>query len=266
MTIQRDIIFDEDYGIESIIDGVQIPEQPYELHEGRFNYEKSKKLSIYVDESGNTGGAVNTNSLWYIICLVFFENQNISECEDELEYGFAMLGHPNHCFHTSPLIHGESYYANDPIAVRRKIMGKFMSFLRHIPAKHIEFSIEKKNMTEEKIHDFLIKQVCEFIENNLLYFSAFDNITFYYDNGQNIVLKVLEETVRTLIPECTIEYETPKHSRLLQIADLICSLKWLSIKSRTVGLTYKEECFFKDDRHLRKDFLRIVDMKEFKQN
>lgn len=266
MTLQPYIFQDEEDRIDSITYSVQAPELPFELHEARFIYGKSKNLSIYVDESGNTGGAVNSNSLWYIICLVFFENEDISEYEDELEYKFSMLGHPDHCFHTSPLIHGENCYANDSINVRRKIMRIFMSFLRQLPAKHIEICIEKKNLTEEKIYESLIKQFIDFIENNLQYFSRYSNITFYYDNGQNIVLKILEETVKDIIPEATIEYETPKHSRLLQIADLICSLKWLGIKSRTVGLSYKEEYFFMDDRHLKRDFLRIVEKKEFKQN
>ena len=237
----------------------------YELSEPRIRYGRPKKLGIFVDESGNTGGDLNTNSLWYIITMVFSETDNLSQYEDELEMKFSSLGHSNHCFHTSPLIHGDSYYEGDSLGKRRRIMACFLSFLNQLPVSHVEFCVEKKNLTEYEIHEHLTKQVYSFIYNNFSYFMEFDNITIYYDNGQQIVMEILEETVHTLLPSANIEIVKPKYSRLFQIADLICSLKWLSIKSKTIGLTYKENYFFGGDHVFKRNFLRVIQKKEFPQ-
>ncbi len=70
-------------------------------------------------------------------------------------------------------------------------MKTFFSFFRHLKIKHMEFAVEKKNLTKEDVGRRLSSMIHEFICNKITYFTSFSKITIIYDNGQEIVTEIL---------------------------------------------------------------------------
>ena len=76
------------------------------------------------------------------------------------------------------------------------------------------------------------------------YFSKFDNIIIYYDNGQeklkNIIKEVFEHYNYEIIEDFNHEEE-----RLFQVADMLCVLSKVDFKSnKNVILNNQEKYFF----------------------
>ena len=68
--------------------------------------------------------------------------------------------------------------------------------------------------------------------DNSTYFNSFDKIIIYYDNGQNLITK----TINASFAISGLNYEfkkevQPGSYRLFQVADLICTLELLRIKT-----------------------------------
>lgn len=69
-----------------------------------------RELSIFIDESGDFGEYA-VHSPWYIVTMVF-HNQDVSieEPAQYLEHELDLIGYPNHCIHTGPIIRNEDEY------------------------------------------------------------------------------------------------------------------------------------------------------------
>lgn len=233
------------------------------LNEPKETYRAQDELNIYVDESGNIS-TKKESSMYYIIGMVFHEKKNdISKIEDKLEEEFRTLGYPDTCFHCSPIIYGKDKFRYEELEKRRKIMKSFFSFFRHLKIKHKEFAVEKKNLTKEDIGIRLSSMIHEFICNNIIYFTSFSKITIIYDNGQDIVTKILEKVFAEFLSEVIIEKKKPSESRLLQVADLLCTLEWLKIKEKSMGLVYSESSFFRGSRRLNYQYIKIYEDTKF---
>ena len=88
------------------------------------------ELSVFVDESGDFG-EYEKHAPYYIITLVMHNQAfDIEEALEQLEVDLSVLGYPNHCVHTGPIILGEQEYRYVDIFVRQKIMKRMMSFTR----------------------------------------------------------------------------------------------------------------------------------------
>ncbi len=58
----------------------------------------------------------------------------------------------------------------------------------------------------------------------------------------------------------------PYKYKLLQVADMICTLRLLEIKAENNELTRSELCVFHSVRDLKKEFIKKIKEKEFKQS
>jgi len=56
----------------------------------------------------------------------------------------------------------------------------------------------------------------------------------------------------------------PNEYRLFQVADLICTLELLELKTQSREMTRSEKLLFHSKRELKKDFLKGMHKKEFK--
>ncbi len=220
---------------------------------------ENDELDIYVDESGNLGNRT-TNSLYYVIGLVFkAKSSDISEEERKLEEVFSLLGYPNHCFHTGPLIHGDGDYSYTSLTIRQKLMRYFFAFYRKIDIVHKEFFVEKKNLDEEEIHLRLAKEIRMFVTENLKYLTLFQKINIFYDNGQIIVSELLIEEFKSVLSNVEIHKVKPSSCRLFQVADFVCTLRWLSIKAQHYALSKTEQMFFEGKRNLIKKYIKFIE-------
>ena len=117
----------------------------------------------------------------------------------------------------------------------------------------------------ESIHDKLQRDIKAFLADNAAKFSGYDRVKVYYDNGQDQVKKVLEEsfaaiTVKTeFVPEVT-----PAKYRLFQAADFICTLELMRMRiAEGKGLNKSELAFFGNARLFKRNVLAQLSGKDF---
>lgn len=224
-----------------------------------------KELSIFVDESGDFG-AYEKHSPFYIFSLVFHDQAHTIEQQIKLlEEGLNNLNlSKEHCFHAGPIIRREEDYQFLSIKERRRCLNRIMTFAKNIDISYTVFSIEKKHLSNSlDLTVQLSKKLSNFIRENYGFFSEFDHIVLYYDNGQVELGKLLATVFSILLPQTEIRKVTPVNYRLFQVADLICTFELISLKSEHHILSKSEENFFGSMRDMKKNYLKPMLKKKF---
>lgn len=227
---------------------------------------RMKILSIFVDESGDFGEYNSKFAPQYIFSMVFHEqDEDITENIMRFNAELANLGYYNHVVHTSPLIRKEYVYCNLSPNERRTIFTKLFYFTKSLPIKYKSFIIERKECkTETELKNKAIIEIERFIVQYYDYFSSFDKIYLYYDNGQKQLASVLQEAMEKKLSSYERKLDVShKKYKLLQVADMICTLELLKIKSDNNILSESEMLIFHKPRDLKKDFLNKIKIKEF---
>ena len=93
-----------------------------------------------------------------------------------------------------------------------------------------------------------------FVESNKAYFSFFDKIVIYYDNGQETLSRILNISFKTY--ENIEKRENFNHidKRLFQVSDMLTVIDKLDYKLKNKMPLTKAESFFFN----RKDFKHII--------
>ncbi|MBQ1995421.1 MAG: DUF3800 domain-containing protein [Clostridia bacterium] len=224
-----------------------------------------KELSIFVDESGDFG-AYEKHSPFYIFSLVFHDQAHTIEQQIKLlEEGLNNLKlSKEHCFHAGPIIRREEDYQFLSIKERRRCLNRIMTFAKNIDISYTVFSIEKKHLSSSlDLTVQLSKKLSNFIRENYGFFSEFDHIVLYYDNGQVELGKLLATVFSILLPQTEIRKVTPVNYRLFQVADLICTFELIYLKSEHHILSKSEENFFGSMRDMKKNYLKPMLKKKF---
>ena len=223
-------------------------------------------LSIHVDESGDFGDYNPKFAPYYIFTLLFHDQSNdISENIKTLDREMAHLGYFNHVIHTGPLIRKEEVYCNLTPNERRAIFTKLFYFTKSLPIRYTIFDISRKECPDcSSLKDRIVQLLTRFLQSNLSYFLSFDRVILYYDNGQNMLsnalLSVFRENLTNLYRKPDVN--TNKY-KLLQVADMLCTLRLLEIKAASNSLTRSEMLVFHSVRALKKDFfIRKITEKE----
>ncbi len=222
-----------------------------------------KELSVFVDESGDFGD-YDYHSPFYIISLVF-HNQSVDIKEDlnRFEKEMIYIGWPNHCVHAGPLLRTEKEYKDCSLEERQRLIKKIMGFTRKLDISVKSIYVEKKKFTNSiDITGILSKQLATFIKENMEYFLSFDLIKIYYDSGQVEVTRVLSSVFNSLLDNVQFKKVVPAEYRLFQVADLICTLKLTELKMNNHLLTKSDHLFFDNERTFKKNYLKIIELKE----
>lgn len=95
-------------------------------------------------------------------------------------------------------------------------------------------------MSENELYTKLEAALKFFIEDNVSYFFNYSCIKIYYDDGQKMVKQLLVNVLGEAFSNVEFRKIKPSNYRLFQIADLICSLRWLEIKSQIKNLSKAE--------------------------
>ena len=220
------------------------------------------ELSIFIDESGDIG----SNSEFYLITLVFHE-QSIS-IEEPLEYldrGLFDMGFPSDCaIHTGPIIRREDMYANMDVSMRKRVFTRLFSFTRHCGVRYAVFSYKKKEFDDRlKLKARFARDLSIFLGDHQDYFTAFDTVIVYYDNGQAMVTDVVNTVFAANFFDVDFRRVLPVQYRLFQSADLICTLELLRLKADAGKMSASEKGFFGSERKLKKDYLKQLDRMKF---
>ena len=223
------------------------------------------KLSIFVDESGDFG-AYSPHSPYYIITMVFHEqDKDINENITQLNKSLKNLGYSeDFAVHTEPLIRREELYVALTPNERRAIFSKLFYFVMKTNISYKTFVFEKRQFDSLlKLEGSMSKEMSLFIRDNGEYFQRFDEVILYYDNGQRNLNRILNSVLSANISHYDVRRVLPKDYKLFQAADLICTLKLLSLKCEHNELSNSELLLFHNERDLKKQFLKPIKKKQF---
>jgi len=221
------------------------------------------ELSIFVDESGDFGRADN-NSPYYLLSLVFHDqSEDVYQPIAVLENSLSYINSERKYIHTGPLIRREYPYQNMTIDERRQLLYKMRMFFLHAPISHTTLKINRKEASDKfALTSQLSKMLKAYINKHFEYFSSFEKIIVYYDNGQQELNLVLNTIFSLLLSNVEFRKASPLEYRLLQLADYICSIELLSIKLSEKRLSKSETAFFYKPQELKKSFIKSIKTKE----
>lgn len=224
-----------------------------------------KELSVFIDESGDFG-EYNDQSPYYIITMVFHDQSTrIEEEIHKLDQELSYMNLSDLCIHTGLIIRREEIYEYMPIKERRRIFNKLVAFFRQVDIRYKCVSIRKRRNDDViQVISQLSRQMSQFIRDNIEVFQACDDIKIYYDNGQIEVSRMLASVFSALVPNSQFRKVMPKDYKLFQVADLICSMELIRLKIEDNHLSHSEERFFGSQYDLKRNYLRIIQRKEWK--
>ena len=219
-----------------------------------------------MDESGRFQHP-DPDSRFYIVSLVLHDQTvDLSSALDGLDLHFRDLHLEKLCFHAGPLIRQEKVFAVMDRSFRYRIFAAMMGFARHVDFKYHCLVVDKKGViSSEQIVKRLGEGLSSFLSTHRKELGAFDRVKIYYDCGQSPVTNLLHRTF-VAIPGVQIEFAQavkPESYRLFQIADLVCTVKFIEEKIRSgEGMTPSEVKFFGGPKEFRHNILRYIKAKE----
>ncbi len=223
-------------------------------------------LSIFIDESGDFGPYEN-HSPYYIISLVFHEQQSSIEAPiNRLGRSLNNIQHEHNCkfqeVHAGPLIRKESDFSNLDVVIRRKIFHSLFTFMRQCDVKYKTFIFKKHEFdNKDKLETKMSRELGSLIMNNLEYFQSHSKVIIYYDNGQKEITRLINNVFNGWLVNAEIRNVKPSDYYLFQVADMICTLELLNSKIRDGVLSKSEVMFFKNQRTLKKNYIKPMERK-----
>lgn len=225
-------------------------------------------LSVFVDESGNFGDP-DDPARYCIVTLVFHDQAaDISQYVKELNRSNYDLGLDSDSFrfHMGPLIRQEDEYAAMSRPMRGKILDRMMTFVRKVDFKYHCIGVDTKFInTTQQVFDRLMGQLVDFIKEHQELFESIDKVKIYYDAGQKQVSRLLEEmfTENLSSPLEFAQGVRQDSYKLLQVADLICTVRLIEVRLQDGGeLTKSENRFFGGQRDFQRNILKRIKRKE----
>lgn len=224
-------------------------------------------VSVFVDESG-TFSEYEHRDPYYIVTLVFHDQSHaISDQIAALNTNLSGFALPNKAIHTGPIIRRESEYRNVDIVERKRIFNLLFYFARHIPFCYKTIVVKKKQLDDPlDIYATLSKRLALFLSEYMSQLMEYDHIIVYYDNGQSELTKIIVTVFSAILGDIEYRKVIPSDYKLFQVADLICTLSFLSLKHEAKVLSNSERNFFSTPKDLKKNYLTLLKDKSFPAN
>ena len=229
-----------------------------------------RELSIFIDESGDFG-PLQSHSPLYILSLVFHDqSDDISGHLDKIHAALQARGlPPDHAIHTGPLIRREKDYEWLKMAERRAIFRVLVDFVRMSDVTHHSWVFSKRELEDtDQLVGAMSRELGALIRSSHEYFSTWDRVVIYYDNGQKELTNLVNSVFNAHLTNVEVRKVVPSDYSLFQAADLCCTLTLLRTKIETVGLSSSERDFFSTpndsaERALKKGYFKTMDRKRF---
>lgn len=204
-----------------------------------------KELSVFIDESGDFG-EIKEQPAYYLVTFVFHDQDNrIEEQVSKLEESVRDSGFNVEYIHTGPLIRREEVFARYSIDERRKLLYKMLHFVNRCPISCLTVIVDRKGVTDKiDLSGKLAKAINRALSGHIEFFSDFDKVIVYYDNGQVELGTILNAVFSIQFSNVEFRKAEPQKHRLLQAADFICSMELLRLKREEKRLSKSEKCFF----------------------
>ena len=221
-----------------------------------------KELSVFIDESGEFG-EIKVRPAYYLVTFIFHNQDNgIEEQVLKLEKSVRALGFDVEYIHTGPVIRREEVFERYSIDERRKLLYKMLNFVNSCPISYLTVVVDRKEAADKiALSGKLAKAINRALSEHIGFFSDFDKIIVYYDNGQVELSTILNAVFSIQFLNVEFRKAEPQKYRLLQAADFICFMELLRIKRDEKRLSKSEEHFFYKPQELKKTFLKSVEKK-----
>ncbi|MCC8045607.1 MAG: DUF3800 domain-containing protein [Clostridiales bacterium] len=225
---------------------------------------KNKELSIFIDESGDFG-EIKERPAYYLVTLVFHNQDNgIEEQVAKLEESVHGSGFDVEYIHTGPVIRREEIFFKYSIDERRKLLYKMLNFVNKCPISYLTVIVDRKEAADKiALSGKLAKAINRSLIEHLKFFSTFEKVIVYYDNGQVELGAIINAVFSIQFSNVEFRKAEPQKYRLLQAADFICSMELLKIKQDENRLSKSEKQFFYKPQELKKTFLKSIEKKKF---
>lgn len=211
-----------------------------------------KRLNIFVDETGEFGFGKNASRL-YGVSLTFHEqSDDISVNLDKLNERLSRIGYTD-MIHMADLIMKRGDYRSFDIKVRKSIFNAIYQFSRRIKVKYRTIIVDKKYTDSNKVlREKLTYKINSMIIENESYFSKFDRIIMYYDNGQEILGNILDLLFGKFDGYEHIVDFNHKEKRLFQVSDMLTYIDKYDYKYNHKISFAKGEKYFFDEEEIRR--------------
>ena len=219
----------------------------------------TRKLSVFIDESGDFGEYA-VHSPYYLVTMVFHDQSiDLTDKINAFYQHLNQLGYDKHAIHAGPLIRRESIYSNDQMERRKKLFNSLFNFVRLLDI-HYDFILVKKSECFDVIQltSKISKAIASSLREKMVYWSQFDEIVIYYDNGQIELTKILTSVFNTMFSNVEFRKVQPKDYILFQAADLICTIELVAEKFETKNPSKSELEFFMNGRDFKKNYLKSI--------
>jgi hypothetical protein len=204
-----------------------------------------KRLNIFVDETGDFGLSKGSSGL-YGVSFTFHEQiYDITSDITKLNNNLDKLGYTN-MIHMADLVMRRGDYQYFKLAYRKRIFISIYQFARKIPVKYKTVIVEKKYTDNvEILKKKLDIEINSMLETHKEYFAKFDIIVMYYDNGQEILGKILDsQFIRFKGFEHRKDFNHTE-KRLFQVSDMLTYIDKYEYKKRNkIPFTNSEKYFF----------------------
>lgn len=229
-----------------------------------------RELSIFIDESGDFG-PVEKHSPYYVLSLVLHDqSDDITDDLDKIRAALVARGLlPEHGIHTGPLIRREQDYRLLDMASRRSIFRVLVDFVRTASLTHHSWVFNKRELGDsDRLVSRMSRELGLLIQEQFAYFSGWDRVVIYYDNGQKEITNLVNSVFNAHLSNVEVRKVSPADYSLFQAADLCCTLALLRRKIDADGLSKSERDFFstkKDsaERALKRGYFKTLDGKKF---
>lgn len=216
-----------------------------------------KKLSIFIDESGDFG-PLKPHAPYYLITMIL-HNQNIDITENikSLETHLSNLHFGYNAVHTGPIIRREEIYKTMLMEERKRIFHALFNFARRLDFNYICTYVDKNDCDDIiAMTSKLSRKLADTINRNSDFFNSFDEIVIYYDNGQVELTKIITSVFNVFFTNVDFRKVMPVDYKLFQVADLLCSMELLSLKAEAKTFSKSETEFFCSVRDFKKNYLK----------
>lgn len=216
----------------------------------------SHELSVFVDESGDRGG----NARYYLVTLVLHNQaDDISEKISRYEESLVKANLPNIPFHSEPLLNGHGPYEGISIAARKKMLYSFNVLAQRLPISYATFVYRRSEFEDpDKLSARMKRDISGLLFERLEFFQSFDEVKVYYDNGQDIVRRALDQSIGFVLSKGAVEMRRTSMTdyRLEQVADYLCTIELAAVKyeAKEDGGTYNK--FFGGIGSFKKNWLK----------
>jgi len=204
-----------------------------------------KRLNIFVDETGEFGFGNGASELYGVSFTFHEQNDDIMPELNKLNDRLERIGYTD-MIHMADLIMKRREYSRFPIDKRKSIFNAIYQFSRKIPVKYKTIIIDKKYTDNGRI----LRQRLSIEINNMVkeyekYFSKFDIIVMYYDNGQEVLGTILDAIFSRYVGfEHRVEFDH-KEKRLFQVSDMLTYIDKYDYKYKNkMSFTKSEKYFF----------------------